>query len=36
MGIEQIVTAYKSPWQNGYVERIIGTIRRDCLEHHII
>jgi transposase InsO family protein len=36
MGIEQIVTAPKSPWQNGYVERMVGTIRRDCLDHHII
>jgi transposase InsO family protein len=31
MGIKQIQTSYKSPWQNGYVERVIGTIRRDCL-----
>jgi transposase InsO family protein len=36
MGIEQIVTAYKSPWQNGYVERMVGSIRRDCLDRHII
>ncbi|MBU0676470.1 MAG: transposase [Proteobacteria bacterium] len=30
------VTSFKSPWQNGYVERMVGTIRRDCLDHHII
>jgi transposase InsO family protein len=36
MGIKQIQTSYKSPWQNGFVERVIGTIRRDCLDHHII
>jgi transposase InsO family protein len=26
----------RSPWQNGYVERVIGTIRRECLDHVII
>jgi len=36
MGIKQIVTAYKSPWQNCYVERVIGSIRRECLDHFII
>jgi hypothetical protein len=25
-----------SPWQNGYVERLIGTIRRECLDHMIV
>ena len=35
MGIEQIVTAPRSPWQNGYCERVIGTIRRECLDHVI-
>jgi len=25
-----------SPWQNGHVERLIGSIRRECLDHHII
>ena len=35
-GIIQIVTAYLSPWQNGYVERVIGSIRRECLDHVII
>jgi transposase InsO family protein len=36
LGIEQIVTAPRSPWQNGYCERVIGTIRRDCLDHVIV
>jgi putative transposase len=35
-GIKQIVTAYLSPWQNGYVERVIGSIRRECLVHVIL
>ena len=29
-------TARRSPWQNGYVERLIGSIRRECLDHVII
>jgi len=36
MGIEEVVTAPRSPWQNAYVERIIGSIRRECLDHIII
>lgn len=36
MGIEELVSAPRSPWQNGYVERVIGTMRRDCLDHVII
>ena len=36
MEIEQIVTAPRSPWQNGYCERVIGTIRRECLDHVIV
>jgi transposase InsO family protein len=35
LDIEQIVTAPRSPWQNGYCERVIGTIRRECLDHVI-
>jgi transposase InsO family protein len=35
-GIDEIVTAYRSPWQNGYVERIIGSIKRECLDHVIV
>ena len=33
LGLTQLLTAYKSPWQNAYVERVIGTIRRECLDH---
>ena len=36
LGIRPILTAYRSPWQNGYVERVIGSIRRECLDHVII
>jgi len=36
MGIEQVLSAPLSPWQKAYVERIIGTIRRECLDHVII
>jgi len=36
MGIKQIPTAKRSPWQNPYVERVIGSIRRECLDHVII
>jgi transposase InsO family protein len=35
-GIRQVLSAYRCPWQNGYVERVIGTIRRECLDHVII
>ena len=36
MGIEEVLTAPRSPWQSPYVERIIGSIRRECLDHVII
>ena len=36
MGIKEVITAPRSPWQNAYVERIIGSIRRECLDHIII
>ena len=36
MGIEEVITAPKSPWQNPICERVIGTLRRDCLNHCII
>jgi putative transposase len=36
MGIEQVVIAPRSPWQNPYVERLIGSIRRECLDHMIV
>ena len=36
MGIKEVVTAARSPWHNAYVERIIGSVRRECLDHVII
>jgi transposase InsO family protein len=36
MGIRDKPIAPGSPWQNGYVERLIGTIRRECLDHLIV
>ena len=36
MGIRDRPTSPRSPWQNAYVERLIGSIRRDCLDHLII
>src|SRR5262249_35144059 len=36
IGIEEILTAPQSPWQNTYAERLIGSIRRECLDHIII
>jgi len=36
LGIEEVISAPRSPWQNPYVERIIGSIRRECLNHVII
>ncbi len=36
LGIREIVTAPQSPWQNPYAERVIGSIRRECLDHLII
>ncbi len=36
LGIEEVVTAAQSPWQNPYAERLIGSIRRECLDHLIV
>ncbi len=36
MGIEEIVTAAQAPWQNPYAERLIGSIRRECLDHLLV
>ena len=36
MGINEVKTAPRSPWHNPYVERLIGSIRRDCLNNMIV
>lgn len=36
MGITEVITAPHSPWQNACVERVIGSIRRECLDHIVI
>jgi transposase InsO family protein len=36
MGIKEVLSAPRSPWQRAYVERVIGSIRRECLDHVIV
>jgi len=36
MGIAEVVSAPASPWQNPYAERLIGSVRRECLNHVIV
>jgi transposase InsO family protein len=36
MGIRDRPIAPRSPWQNGHVGRLVGTIRRECLDHLVI
>ena len=36
MGIRDKPIAPPSPWQNGFAERLIGSIRRECLDHVVI
>jgi transposase InsO family protein len=36
LGIEEVVIAPHSPWQSPYVERVIGTLRRELLDHAIV
>ena len=36
LGMQEVLTAPRSPWQNPYVERLIGLIRRGCIDHFII
>jgi len=36
MDIKEVKTAPRSPWQNPYAERLIGTLRRDCINHLIV
>ena len=35
MGIRDRPTSPRSPWQNGYAERLIGSIRRECIDGHL-
>ncbi len=36
MRIQEVLSAPRSSWQRAYVERVIGTIRRECLDHVIV
>ena len=36
LDIEDILTAPRSPWQNPYAERLVGSVRRECLDHVIV
>ena len=36
MGLEEVLTAPRSPWQNPFVERLVGSIRRECLDQVIV
>ena len=36
MGIEEVISSPSSPWQNPYAERLIGSMRRECLDHVIV
>jgi transposase InsO family protein len=36
LGVRQLRTAPRSPWQNGYAERWVGTLRREVLDHLIV
>jgi hypothetical protein len=35
-GIKEVLSAPRSPWQRAFVARVIGTLRRDCLDHLIV
>ena len=36
MGIGEVISSPSSPWQNPYAERLIGSSRRECLDHVIV
>ena len=36
MGIEEVISAPKSPWQNPYAERFVGSVRREAIDHMVI
>ena len=36
LGISEVLTAPQSPWENPFVERVIGSVRRECLDHVLV
>jgi putative transposase len=36
LGVKEVITAPRSPWQNAFAERLIGSIRRECLDHVVV
>ena len=36
MGIREVLSTPRSPWQRAYIERVIGSVRRECLDHVIV
>jgi hypothetical protein len=36
MDITEVLTAPQSPWQNPFAERLVGSIRRECVDHVIV